>query len=66
LQFIEGRFDRCEIECCGHNDHPFANLRTASIFLFGGAVKNHKLGRRRLIFGSGVEVYRLAPPVQAL
>jgi hypothetical protein len=41
-------------------------MRTASIILFGGVAPNLKLGRRRLIFGSDVDAYRLAPQVQAL
>jgi hypothetical protein len=56
----------CEIETCEHSDHPFANLHTVSIILFGGVAANLKLGSRRLIFGSDVEAYRLAPQVQAL
>jgi len=55
-----------EIETCERTNHPFAILRTASIILFGGVAANLKLGRRRLIFGSDVEAYRLAPQVQAL
>lgn len=35
-------------------------------FLFGVTARDHKYARRWLIFGSGVEIYRLAPLVRAL